>query len=66
MGCPTNAQDADNSDCADCELAEHLDFYADGDGDVDSNDAYSNWPPIATGAAASRVAKHGCFHSSKK
>ena len=45
MGCPTNSQDADNNDCAGCELAEHLDFDTDGDGDVDSNDAYSNRTP---------------------
>jgi len=46
MGCPTNSQDADNNDCAGYELAENLDFDTDGDGDVDSNDAYSNWTPI--------------------
>ena len=47
MGCPTNSQDADNNDCAGYELAENLDFDTDGDGDVDSNDAYSNWTPIS-------------------
>ena len=46
MGCPTNSQDADNNDCAGYELAENLDFDTDGDGDVDSNDDYSNWTPI--------------------
>ena len=47
MGCPTNSQDADNNDCAGYELAENLDFDTDRDGDVDSNDAYSNWTPIS-------------------
>ena len=51
MGCPTNSQDADNNDCAGYELAENLDFDTDGDGDVDSNDAYSNWTPIGAFAA---------------
>ena len=46
MGCPTNSQDADNNDCMGYELAENLDFDTDGDGDVDSNDDYSNWTPI--------------------
>ena len=46
MGCPTNSQDADNNDCTGYELAENLDFDTDGDGDVDSNDAYPNWTPI--------------------
>ena len=52
MGCPTNSQDADNNDCAGYELAENLDFDTDGDGDVDSNDDYSNWTPIGSFAAA--------------
>ena len=53
MGCPTNSQDADNNDCTGYELAEHLDFDTDGDGDVDSNDAYPNWTPIGGAVAFS-------------
>ena len=52
MGCPTNSQDANNNDCTGYELAENLDFDTDGDGDVDSNDAYSNWTPIGGTFAA--------------
>ena len=40
MGCPDG--------CAGYELAAHLDFDTDGDGDVDGNDpgSYANWAPI--------------------
>ena len=48
MGCPTTTIDADDNDCTGYELAGHLDFDTDGDGDVDSSDtgSYTNWSPI--------------------
>ena len=60
MGCPTDANDADNNDCTGYELENDLDFDTDGDGSTwiqtgatftaDSGDAYHNgssgWDPI--------------------
>lgn len=45
MGCPSTG-------CNGYELARDLTFDTDGDGDVDSNDAYPNWTPIAGPFAA--------------
>ena len=65
MGCPTNADDADNHDCTGYELENDLDFDTDGDGSTwteptggsfaaDSGDAYYNggsgWFPIGATA----------------
>ena len=48
MGCPTNADDADDNDCTGYELEADLNFDTDGDGDVDADDpgSYANWTPI--------------------
>ena len=43
MGCPQPA-------CTGYELMMDLDFDTNGDGDVDSSDAYPNWTPIGTAA----------------
>ena len=45
MGCPDSDADADG-DCAGYELTADLDFDTNGDGTVDSSDAYPNWAPI--------------------
>ena len=37
MGCPTNSDDSDDSDCTGYELTADLDFDTDGDGDVDAD-----------------------------
>ena len=71
MGCPTNADDADDNDCSGYELRADLDFDTDGDGAThasgasDSGDAYHNggsgWAPIG---AASRGVNTAGFNTS--
>ena len=71
MGCPTNADDADDNDCTGYELRADLDFDTDGDGAThiggasDSGDAYHNggsgWAPIG---AASRGVNTAGFNTS--
>ena len=55
MGCPTNSDDSDDSDCTGYELTADLDFDTDGDGDVDGTDQYwysgAGWAPIGGFAA---------------
>ena len=45
MGCPDSDSDA-AGDCAGYELTADLDFDTNGDGAVDSSDAYPNWTPV--------------------
>ncbi len=55
MGCPTNSDDSDDSDCTGYELTADLDFDTDGDGDVDAADEYwhsgAGWDPIGAFSA---------------
>ena len=55
MGCASNT-------CAGYELAAHLDFDADGDGDVDAIDGYPNWTPIGSASAAYSASFDGDNH----
>ena len=57
LGCPdTNDADSDPGPCIGYELAANLDFDTDGDGDVDSGDAYPNWQSV--GRSADNFATH--------